>query len=370
MRIVTVTSDNFLDSTCLLLESLRLWHREPVAVYALEQDWTEAHSARLEPFNVELHMVAEPDKRHRQGGAGRPFHALWKLDVFLAQDQPFVYLDADTLVLRSLDHVFERTARDGWFTVLEGTRVAHYNQGPIAEVTGIGPEAEQVRSFNTGVLGCDPARHRDVFAQAREWGHGVRVSGVYFGDQGLMNLAWYRLHGGTMPPDGGEAYNTGLAPGGRIKLHSAVLHFAGPHFMATKKSKAQCARDVWAAWPHGVKLVDLTETEFWRRSQPHPWAYINQVSLPRFRSKVNELRKQSHELIGTEYLLVPSADHAWLLDSEVLKETCAFWREAAGRFAELSYLPTYHLAEGGRPVSSAVHRWDRFKRTIRSCLPW
>ena len=366
MRIITVTSENYVELTRQMLQSLRIWHADlPVTVYALDQGWTGQCDRRLEGLADEVHPLSEGSTRNRgarQDGQVTNY-CVWKLDACRQQQEPFILLDGDMLILKPLDPILEATSRDGWFAVHEGTRLGDYAQGEVSRFITVPESDAKSTSFNTGVLGCDMKRHGEVFDLAIEWGR--QVSGVWLGDQGLLNLAWYNLRG-YLPTAAPTIFNGGWYTDDRLNLTQTVLHFARPSYGGSKLADQT---RIWRAWPRGVKVIDLTETDFWQQSLPHPWPWLNQANHPRHRDHVARIRRASRELTGAEYLVIPTADHAFLLDRALLRDTARFWKHHAHRFADVPYRPTYHLAEGGRLHGAASRWWDRCRRGLRAHLP-
>ncbi|MEX1090716.1 MAG: hypothetical protein WEC36_16010 [Phycisphaeraceae bacterium] len=364
--ILTVTSDNYLPCTRLLLESLRVWHAETaVTVYALERGWTPRHTAQIEDAHTRVRVLAEPEARHRQGGAAGNY-AVWKIDVFAMQTQPFLFLDSDILVLAPLLRVAALLRRDGWFSVQEGTPLSSYYQGLITRLMSLPPAAAALRSFNTGVLACDPCRHQALFGLARDWGR--QVSGMYLGDQGLLNLAWYQLYG-LMPPPGTPRFNGGWGGDDRVDLSQVILHFARPNYPPPGGGKLLDQQRIWRAWPKGVPLLDLTDTDFWRRSLPHPWQWLNQCTLPRHRRFVRQMRAASLALRGCEHLLIADRYQAYLLHPKVLAEVASFWARSRHLFVGLPHRPTFNLNSHGQLTSAWARRWPRLRSTLRAHLP-
>ena len=347
MKIVTVTSDNYLSLTLMLVESdPAVSYRDlPILVYALETGWSDQLTKQLTDLGADVRVLPEPDTRFRSGanlGSGS-VHALWKLDALLEQTQPFILLDADILVLKSLAPIIEATQDDGWFTVYEGTPLRKYHQGEVTSISGLGEISEDLASFNTGVLGCDPARHRRVFEVARDWGG--RISNIFLGDQGLINLAFYHEYQ-EVPPGRDHHFNGGWTGTGQINLAQTVLHFGGPKTRQAGTTKAGAMQSIWQSWPKGVHLVNLTDTDFWKSSLPHPWPWLNQCNQHRYRQFVRAMRRQSQSLIGTEWLLVENEWQAYLLDRKLIHWLDDFWAKHGQRFNNVPHLPTYHLEDG------------------------
>ncbi len=368
MRLITVTSDNYLPSTLMMLESVRVWHPAlPVTVYALEKGWNADHKARLREMDAEVEVIPEHDPRQRSGPVGTTLFAVWKIEVFLRQAEPFLFLDSDILALKPLDEVFRRVERDGWLSVEEGTTLGFYNQGDIAALSGLPEAAGSLKSFNTGVLGCDPRAHREVFELALEWSRLIKA--IAFGDQGLINLAWHRVRGG-MPPSAGRQFNGGFFDDGAIDLTNTILHFAGDHVWRMMKQagrkRFELQHDVWSAWPKGVGLTNLRDTSFWERSLPHPWPWLNQCTQARHHGFVRRVREASLELRDTPWLLLRDRYEAHLLHRRVLAGLDAFWKREASRFSGLNYRPTYHLNPRGMATSSLRRRVARLCDDIRS----
>ncbi len=369
MKIVTVTSDNYLPLTKMLAESIRIWHADlPIVVYALESGWGDEQSAQLAGLDLEIRSLPEPDTRFRSGanlGSGS-VHALWKLDALLEQDEPFLLLDADVLVLKPLDPIFKATEADGWFTVYEGTPLKKYHQGEVTLLTGFAELSDDLASFNTGVLGCDPAKHRAVFEVAREWGG--QITNIFLGDQGLMNLAYYKLYQ-DIPEGRDHHFNGGWTGQGQVNLAQTILHFGGPKTRQAGMTKHSAMESVWATWPKGVKLVNLTDTEFWQKSMPHPWPWLNQCNQHKYRSFVKAMRRESRTLIGTPWLLVENEWQAYLLDRKLLNDLDRFWAQHSERFRRVRCIPTYHLGSDGTMPSRWGRRLRRWKDEAISLLP-
>ena len=371
MKIITVTSDNYLPITLQLVESIRVWHPDqPFTAYALEKGWGDEHTHQLANHGVEVKVIGEPDTHNRSGanpGSGA-IHCFWKLDAFLDQQEPFLYLDADILVLQPLDAVFAAIETDGWFTVQEGTKLRKYHQGPITALTGLDDDEipGDLASFNAGMMGADPARYQPVFELAKEWGD--QITEIFLGDQGLQNLAYYKLHRDS-PKDRGNRYNGGWTADGQVNLAQAILHFGGPKTRQAGMTKASAMQSVWKDWPKGVKLDHLTDTDFWRSSLPHPWPWLNQCNQRRYRPFVQAMRRQSRSLIGTQWLLVENQWQAYLLDRKVLNDLDRFWAQHGDRYCQLNHLPTYHLDPYGKPVSRWSNCLRRWRNEMISLIP-
>lgn len=357
MNFITVTSDNYVPATELMLRSLRVWYPDmPVVVYALDTGWTDRHAAQLAPLNVTIRLIAEHGNTAFRGGAmGGSVHALFKLDALLEQTEPFLYLDADILVLAPLTEIFDAVQRDGWFTVHEGTTLAQSNAGEVAALTQFNGDHSKQTILNSGVLGCDPARFRDVFALALKWGR--QISSNYQGDQGLINLAWFKLHG-RIPPDHDTTYNGGWLSDDRIVLTQHIVHFARANYPAKGRRKVDDMRRVWDAWPTGVQLRRLRDEPFWRESLPHPWQWQNQCTARRHRDVVQQLRSASDRIADASWLVVDNPYEAHLLSPRLRRSLSEFWREHAHRFAGVPYVPTYHLAPDGKSWP-ALHKLRR-----------
>ena len=373
MILVTITSANYLSQTVCMLESLRVWHPDlPVTVYALELDWSATAAAALRPFGVTVEMLRETDRRsrgdpHRNNEA---VHYVWKLDVFLAQARPFLYLDSDILITRPINGALAYLTEHDWLTVNEGTPLGRYHEGQITTLVQIPESARALPSFNTGVLGCDPVRYRDVFMLARDWAH--QIQAIHLGDQGLLNLAWFHLRG-QMPPSGGAEFNGGVGALATVDLSHTILHFTGDRFWQYLQNsglqREQVQRAVWQAWPKGLSTMRLVDTPFWRASLPHPWTYLNQCMNPRHRATVAALREASLTLRGVSGIVVRDAYEAYLLHADILSELDAFWKHTAPRFAGLHHLPTYHLYPPGRLRSRWARHFRRCSYELRAFLP-
>jgi hypothetical protein len=359
MQLLTVTSDNYVEITRGLLRSVRAWHPElPVAVYVLDTGWSAKYESLLTPFNVDIRVVHEHGNLgNRTSWSGGGIYNAYKLDVFLEQTQPFLFLDSDILVLRPLDRLFDHIRHHGWLTCHDGVPLGDYTQGPISKLVSI-PEADaKQRGFNTGVLGCMPESGRDVLLQARQWVD--QVSENFLGDQGLLNLAWW-VKRGRVPPNADSRFNGGWREDDRIELRNTIVHFARRDYGGPSKLHDQTR--VWNAWPKGVALTDLIDTPFWQQSLPHPWAWLNQANQRKHRAFLRHMRAESRSLLGMRWLLIEDADHAFLLDGKVLAEQEKFWAANAASFKDVPHKPVYHLPGGGRPASAWSHRWDRFRR--------
>ncbi|NJL30851.1 MAG: hypothetical protein HC898_04040 [Phycisphaerales bacterium] len=248
MRFITVTSDNYVAATARMVASLRQWHADdPVVVYALEQDWNSQLEKHFDGMQLQIRHLPEPDKRYRQGTLGQSVFARWKLDVFLDQQEPFIFLDSDTLLLRPLYELIKQTLELGWFTVNEGTTLGQYAQGDISHHVELPDHDESRSGFNTGVVGCVPEGHREVFELAAQWA--AKIKGNLLGDQGLLNLAWYELHG-DLPPGQSSLYNGGWHTDDTMNLSQAILHFARPNY--TTEQKLHDHHRIWEAWPRGI----------------------------------------------------------------------------------------------------------------------
>jgi hypothetical protein len=252
--------------------------------------------------------------------------------------------------------------------VLEGTTVDMYNKGGFTDVTNFDRSPQGVRSFNCGVLGRDPTARRELFMLAKEWIGRVKVQSTHFGEQALLNLAWFKLYP-EMPPDSGTTWNAGVGPGGRFPLAQGIMHVAGDHWRKVAKGKLDYQAKVWNAWPKGVKLFRVTETDFWRSSLPHPWPWLNQADHPRYRPFVRDLREASLTLAGrVDGMVLLDPAEAYVLHPRVLAELDAFWDRAAPRFKDVPYQPTYHLEPGGHRPSRLTRKAQRWKSELRSML--
>jgi hypothetical protein len=360
MNFITVTSDNYAQMARTMVESLRVWYpSDPVIVYALDTGWTDEHAKLFDGLNITLRILAEQgDTSFRGGASGSSVFAIFKLDAFVEQTEPFIFLDADTLVLGPLTEIIDAVTRDGWFTVHEGTTLAQSNAGEVGALSQLQGDLSKQTILNSGVLGCDPARYGDVFKLALDWGR--QIKGVYQGDQGLINVAWYKLHG-HIPPDHDKIYNGGWLQGDRIVLTQRVLHFARANYPAKGRRKVDDQAAIWSVWPRGVALRRVRDELFWRESLPHPWPWLNQCVSPKYAAKVRAMRDASDSIADVSWLVVDNEYEAHLLSPRVRKALNAFWREHASRFTGVPHVPTYHMAQGGKPVSAI----DRFKRSAR-----
>ncbi len=368
MNIITVTSDSYMPCTVAFLGSLRAWHRDvPVTVYALDSGWGLEQTQALDPFNVKIRTIDEMGKTDNRGGAlGGAVHNAYKLDVFLEQPEPYLFLDSDILVLKPLDWLFDYILENTWASSHEGTSLEVYNRGEISKLTQFPGPLPSGGTLNSGVIGCVPQAHNKVFALAREWAS--QISSNMHGDQGLINLAWYKLRG-KVPENVGNEFNGGWLRDDRIKLTNTLLHFARPDYPVPPRSKQEDQSNIWAAWPKGIKLTNLTETDFWADSQPHPWDWLNQCNQRQHRQFVRAMRQRSRALIGVEWLVVENADQAYLLDGEVLDSLDNFWRKQAHRFSGLRYVPTFHMADGGEPIPRWPQRVRRWRDDLMSLIP-
>jgi hypothetical protein len=358
MRVITVTSDNYLPQTRALLESLRVWHAAwPVTAYALATGWTAAHTATLQELGAQVEVWPEPDPGYRAGGIGTPLFPIWKLEVLAGQREPFLLLDGDCLILRPLDAPAAAVAATGWFAVHDRFPLADLHWGVLADLSGLPHPPADCPAFHAAVLGADPGRYGDVLALARQWAG--QLPRPYYTDQALLNLAWHKLHG-RAPADAGWAWCAPVYRGGRFDLGSAILHCAGPYVRGVAESKAQYQLRVWSHWPRGTVLRALAETDFWRGLGPLPWAWPNQRNQHRHRGFVRQARRESRSLNPIDGLIVADATQAYLLDQDVLDQLDAWWRRAAPSFQGLPHVPTYHLFEGGAPAprARACRRWD------------
>jgi hypothetical protein len=347
MRVITLTSANYVPMTRLMLASVRAWHADaPVTCYALEAGWGPGPEGELRALGADVEVMPASAKLKLKSNLG------WKLVVLARQAEPVLFLDSDVLALRPLDRAFEAVALDGWFSVLEGATLGSYYRGEIRDVVGLPQGIGPVRSFNTGVLGFDPGRFGDVVRLAADWGD--RITDIWLGDQGLLNLAWYHLRG-RVPGCGGRHYNGGWEPDGRFDPTQALLHFSEPYSPGGNPGRAALMQEVWDRWPKGVKLTPLTETDFWAASQPHPWGWVNQCNQRQFRGAVGRIRELSREHPLPAGTVVESPHQAYLLHREVRAKLAAEWADLAPKFAGLPVRGTYHLRAGGGPTS-AVRR--------------
>jgi len=365
LQALTLTSDNFVDSTVLMLTSLRVWHPDlPVVVYALDTGWTDEHAAKLAKLDVELRLIEEADPRHRGGADGRAIQNVHKMDIFLAQQQPYLFLDSDILVLRPLHELFERIETDGWATVREGTPLVAYWQGDITDVVELDEIPQGTPSINTGVLGCNPSKHRALFELAASWI--PRISGIRSGDQGLINVAWFKKHG-RIPETVGNKYNGGWLADDSIRLTNSIIHFARPNYPPPGRSKHDDQQRVWDAWPCGVELTNLTDTAFWRDSQPHPWPWTNQCNRKAYRDEVKRVRAASRDLGNPAGVVIEDAYQAYLLDAELLQSIRSWWAANAEKFEGLRVAPTYCLTTHGVPPA-LPQRLQRLRLAVMSRL--
>lgn len=348
MRVITLTSANYVPMTRLLLASVRAWHADtPVTCYALEAGWGPGPEAELRAIGADVEVLPASAKLKLKSNLG------WKLVVLGQQAEPVLFLDSDVLALRPLDRVFEAVERDGWFSVSEGAILDSYYQGEIRDVVELPEFTEDVRSFNTGVVGFDPARFGDVVRLAAEWGD--RVTDIWLGDQGVLNLAWYHLRGGV-PACGGRHYNGGWEPDGRFDPAQVLLHFSEPYSPGGNARRQEMMERVWAGWPKGVRLTPLGETDFWAATQPHPWGWLNQCNQRKHRAAVTRVRERSRQVPLPAGTVIETPHQAYLLHPEVLARLAAEWAELAPKFVGLPVRPTYHLRRDGGPTSAVRRR--------------
>ncbi len=361
MRVLTVTSDNYVDNTCLLLSSLRRWHPDlPVVIYTLDTGWKVEDEARLTAFGAQLKRFEEHGQTgNRTSWSGGGIFNAYKLHVMHEQTEPFLFLDSDILVLRPLNRLFDQIHQQGWMTSHDGVLLGDYAQGPIATIVKVPEQDARQRGFNTGVVGCDPSRHREVLSLSCEWAG--QISENFLGDQGLLNLAWYHLHR-NVPANADNRYNGGWREDDRIELRNTIIHFARRNYGGASKLRDQ--RRVWEQWPKDVVLTDLIDTDFWRESLPHPWPWLNQCNQRKYRGFVANMREASRSLLGTPGLFIDDADQAFLLDSQVLAEQDRWWAQHAPAFRNVPHKPTYHLPGNGRPASRLKHRFERLRRWV------
>ena len=350
-----------------MLESFRIWYPDmAVTVYALEIGWRDEFTHRLrDDYSVTVSVLPESNQRNRGGaniGSGA-IHALWKLDAILDQDQPFLILDGDILVLKPFDDLIRIIETEGWFSVHEGTGLCDYHQGEIKTLTRFKDVPIGKGSMNTGVLGCDPARHRQVFETARRWGS--QISNIFLGDQGLINLAYYE-HYKTLPINRGSEYNGGWTIDGKVDLRQTILHFGGPK----AKNKLNAQRLVWNGWPKGCCFINLVDTDFWKNTQPHPWRWLNQCNQSRHRSFVAKMRAKSRWLMdeSIDWLIVENAYQAYLLDNEVLQQINKFWRQHGSLLSKVPHKPTYHLSSNGQPTFRLGNWFKQRKYRLQSMI--
>ncbi len=368
MRILTITSDTYVSITALMIQSLRVWHpRIPVVVYALETGWTASHSDQLAALGVTVRIVPEPDMRHRAGAMGSAVFCVWKLSVLMEQTEPYLLLDSDTLILRPLDELLAMIERDGWMTVNEGTRLGRYFEGDITRLMPMSEAQREWPGFNTGVLGCHPDLHRDVVALAHKWSE--QIGGIFLGDQGLLNLAWCHLRP-AMPPSADVQFNGGWSRDHRVNLRQTIVHLAGFEGLFSPADKLAHQQALWSAWPRGVRLVNLTDTCFWREHLPrHPWPWLNQCDRPVHRAFVRQMRQASRALAGTPWLLVENGYQAYLVDRELLAQVDAFWAREGHAFARVRHKPTFHLNGAGGATPAWWRRIVRWRMAMRARLP-
>jgi hypothetical protein len=263
-----------------------------------------------------------------------------------AQREVFLWLDSDTLVLRPLDRLVAALDSDGFFAVADYVPLFHFHWGELAPMTGLVRPAASVTSFHTAVLGCDPARHGEVLAQAQQWAG--RLTGRYYTEQALINLAWHKLRA-QAPRDGGAAYCAGSGPVrvSRFALESAIVHLAALRWQSGGGGKAQYQLDIWNHWPRARRLQPLAETDFWRRLGPLPWQWPNQCNQHQYRAFVAAARCLSRELKDLDGVIIKDRMQAYLLDVAVLDQLDRYWTDAAAAFRGVPILPTYHLRGGG-----------------------
>lgn len=367
MKIVTVTSDNYAGMTARMLESLRIWHPDlPVEVHALETGWTDQHTTLIEGQRATVVPLAEESPEHRNMAAGKTIQACWKLHVFAAQQQPFLFLDGDMLILAPLDDIFAAVDKDGWFCVHEKTEICQYNQGDIRKLTQLPDEGVGVSTINTGVLGCKPDDYRDIFQQAIDWS--TQITGILSGDQGLTNLAWYQLRG-RIPPSHSTLYNGGWHTNNLMVLSQVILHFARPNYPGPGRTKEGDQLAIWSVWPQGRQVTDITQTTFWKSLLPFPWEWPNHCTQPRYRDVVRRCREQSRSLPENQLIAVNTPWQAFLIDSAVLGRIRQEWLQAAGDFARVPHEPTYHLNPYAKPRSAFALTFERLKHELRSRMP-
>lgn len=370
MKLITVTSDNYVGHTRLMLESLRVFHADlPVVVYALERGWTPAHAGPLTELGATVAPLGERDASNRSKETQLTgMHAVFKLDAMCQQAMPFVFVDGDALVLRPLDDLFDRVRRDGWVSSNDDSPLRQYCEGPVMELVDVPESARSQFAFNSGVIGCDPVGHPDmrrVFDTAKEWS--LKLASIRCGDQGLLNLAWVKCFG-RVPPHAGFRFNAGFNRE-RFDAGCTILHLHGFPTWDGERDKLAIHRRIWDAWPRGVRLVNLDETEFWRRSLPHPWPWLNQCNQSKHRAFVAKMRRDSETLLEPSWLLVRDEFEAYLLGERVLAAARKFWEQHAARFVNVPMSQTYLLDRGGvvRP------RWgggmSRIKAELRRMMP-
>jgi hypothetical protein len=338
MHVVTVTSDTYLESTTMLIESIRQWHPElAIVVYALSGGWTSAMTERLVGANVSLRMIREQSAADR-GHAGQ--FCSWKLAVLAEQTSPFLYLDADILVLKPLDDAVRLIRSDGWLTAHDTPMLYRYCNERVRRLVAFAPHVMRTPSFNAGVIGCDPKRHGDIFKLARSYQRHVKH--VLFGDQALLNIAWSALYDAPSP-DAGTTFNGGWRyrifrrdEKLRFDLTQTVLHL----FCVRKKVPLQ--RKIWDRWPRGARFTAVSQTPFWSEwvrpalAAPTYCEFAERLAVARVKS--GGLHPGEHE-----YIVARDGLEAFFLNEEVLETIGRRTDEAAGMLGDIPYLPTYHL---------------------------
>lgn len=374
-RTITITSTNFVPMTLLMLESFRAWHPDPnqypVTVYALEQGWEPALEADLRRYAGSVEVLTEENTEHRKAGV----HCAFKLDAFLKQADKFLYLDSDVLVLGPLDAAWEIIGKTGWLSVTDHLTVEHYLEPHLRDLVEPKPEWAVLRSFNAGIMGADYSTKpvtRSIIETAHQW---AGVAGkVTYGDQALLNLAWLKLTGG-LPVHAGYRFNSGILDDGRFELGNQILHFCGGNYRRIHEDRLSAMGTVWKAWPRisgnaPAPLRNIEHTPWWTNSLPHPWPWLNQCGQRQYRHKLRQMRAASLELLENrqfEWLILPTADHATLLDTQVLNAIEAFWSEHASTLSNCPHRPTANLRPQGQFVR--LPRLGRLLADVRRAVP-
>ncbi len=365
-RVITITSDNYLQHTLLLLESLRNWHPQiDVDVYALTQGWSAEHEKALAPLRVNVHHLQEQNAGNRKYTQGAGLQTIFKLEVYRQQQRPFLYIDSDCLILRPLDRAFEIIQRIGWLARHDGYNLGDYYEGDITRQVALKPEDKTLPSLSAGIIGCDPIKFpvwHQVIERSNDWAS--KVSHILHGDQGLISLAFYDLCGGV-PADSHREFNHWIGRDGRTDLDGTILHVLGWKHTALGSSMLEVHRKLYEAWPKDANIIDLRTTEFWQQSLPHPWPYLNQCDQPAYRNKVRQMREQSMALLNVPWLLWRDPNESYLLNPRVVRYADQFWRDNAHRLAGFPHRPTYHLGGNGKFVA---HPWQSARRWYRDTL--
>lgn len=379
MRIVTITSDNYVDHTHLLLESIRVWHpKMEVALYHIGATDDVAVDV-TDPYVCvrTLHDPVASDETERKAR-----RIALKIDVLLEQKRPFLYLDGDTLVLRPLDRLASLIQVRGWVSVDDHEPLAVYDQPELRSLIRIPADCRSRRSFNAGVLGMapgGPVDYRPVLEQARAWSlergpvtvRGIDLCRAYerrSGDQALLNLAWFK-HFGQSPASAGYLLNQAVGQDGTIDLGSTIIHLCGAARKPLGATKLENHQRIWNAWPRGVDMTPLQETDWWRRSLPHPWPWLNQCTQHRHRRFVRQMRASSGELKDIPWLVIRDPFEAFLIDRDVLAEIDRFWRDHAHQLHNVLHRPTFHLPGHHGRTPPTGRRWQRACHELRSLLP-